>query len=218
MAKSAFNSEPIFWTTTQPHYNTADRERTKVIGGKKVREKFPQTGHVGSYDDKEKARGVRFLLMVRHDGHAVFHCLTNGAAHMDHTTPYGQYALRKARYLGWFTPGECPCALVSTGEINGETLVDQSIRSSNPCAPGSYSGQKPCKHALDEIHARREQNTAIQEEREASSKTKDDKMLEMQREMTDALIKATVKQHGGEIVDAPPVGPPPVRRGKKDDE
>lgn len=173
------NHEPIFWTSTQPNYSDKDRVKESMIDGKRVRERIPQRGHVGEYDNYTMAPGVRFIRVIRHDGHIVDSVLTNGAAHMDPHSAYGQYIQAQHRHFGWFGAGECPCALVASGRFSRECLVHPANRDAQPCEPGSYSGQKPCPHTVAELRARREQHNGLMAEKEASSKSKDDKLIEL---------------------------------------
>lgn len=213
------NQEPIFWVnSSSPQASNAERHRSIVDeNGRRRLEKHPQIGHVGPYDDYKTANGVRFYVMCRHDGNIVFHCLTNGAAHLDHNGPYGQYAMMKARYLGWFLPSECPCALVAAQTIEADTLVHAPNRTANPCKAGTYSYKNPCEHAVAEIAARRLLAKEIDDERRATMpKDVGDALPEAIREQTKTLIsvlgaKAEAEGVGLELPPPPADAP----KGKK---
>ena len=190
-----FDREPCFWTSPTPGYNTADRQRTFMKDGKRVTERFPQKGHAGDYDDpnRRKASGTRYIRVIDHYGNEIFHTLTNAAAHLDHTAPFGQYMLGKARAFGWFMPGQCPCALLSTGELHRDHLVDRSLMSATACQPGSYSYENQCPHSKAEQAARKAQNKAVQDEREARTKGDGMRQLEATELMTRTVGDAVAK-------------------------
>lgn len=193
MAQNPFqqydSSEPIFWTSTTPGYNTPDRERWIVVDGKRVKEKIPQRAHVGDHTARRLAPGAdkRWILMVRQDGHEGRVVMTNAAAHVDDSTGWAQDRRVKARFYGWYHPGMCPCALVATGELAPELVLDPDVRSAQPCKPGSYSISNRCPHSIAEQKARRAVHNAEQEERELKFKSKEDKVLEAMRSQTEAL-------------------------------
>lgn len=192
-------SEPIFWTSTQPNYSEKDRTRYRMENGKRIKEKIPQTGHIGTHEAYQKAAVRRFHEVVRHDGHMVFSVLTNGAAHLDVHGPYGQYIVGKRRSLGWFGMGECPCALVAANNFGVECLVDEKNRGARPCEPGTYSAAQPCPHAVAEIAARRAAHNAIMHEKEIAGKTDQNRLLEGQNKLIEMLAAQAVKD------DPPPV-------------
>lgn len=187
-----FEREPCFWTSTSPGYNTRDRQRTFMKDGKRVTERHPQRGHAGDYEDRRRAEGTRFVRLIDHHGHEIFHTLTNAAAHLDHTAPFGQYQMAKARALGWFMPGQCPCALLATGELTRDHIVSDEVRKGHACAPGSYNYENQCAHSKAERAARAAQNKAIQDERESKMKGTSQKHLEATQEMT-ATVAAAVE-------------------------
>lgn len=173
---------PIFWTTTEPNYNDKDRHKRYMKNGKRVVEKVPQSGHVGTYADKKRAPGVRFVTMVNSVGNTVSVVLTNGAGHMDPNTAYGQYVKRKARALCWFGIGECPCALIRTGEIHPDGFMTEAVRTGDPCPHGSFSGKDPdsmCPHAKAERDARQVEQARSEAERAEKMKGKEDRILEL---------------------------------------
>jgi len=156
--------------------------------GKMVTIKFPQRGHAGDYEDRRRAPGTRFLWMIDHHGFEFAHCLTNAAAHLDHTGPYGQHMMAKARHFGWYQPGQCPCALLTTGELTRHHIVSPDVRAGTACKPGSYSYEDPCPHSLAERKARQDQNKAVQDERESKMKNLATKGIEATQALTEKLV------------------------------
>ena len=187
---SEFEREPCFWTSTTPGYNTKDRQRSFMKDGKRVTEKFPQRGHAGDYEDRRRAPGDRFVRVVDHYGHEIFLTLTNAAAHLDPNAPFGQYMKGKARALGWFMPGACPCALLATGELRPDHIVAKPILGQQACAPKSYSYENQCPHSIAEREARRAQNKAMQDERELNMKGSDVRHLEATERLTEKIGEA----------------------------
>ena len=217
---AGFNETPIFWTTTQAGYNDQDRTRRYMRNGKRVIEKLPQSGHVGDYNERRPARGTRYAKMIDSAGNEIAHTLTNAAAHMDPHTGYGQYARTKARALGWYAIGECPCALIATGEINSDAFLVDEIRNgtAQPCVKGTYKGDhldSMCPHATAERNARVAAHSAHEADRAEKMKGKEDKIVEQQGEMLKYLAAAANKGLAPE--DLPP--PESKRaRSKKDEE
>lgn len=208
---SAMEEDPIFWTSTRPGYNDRDRERVYMKAGRRVREKIPQTGHIGEPRSKRKAPGLRFLYMIRHDGHEGAIVLTNAAAHLDPNTGWGQYQLMKARFLGWFASGDCPAALLGTGRLKPDHIVNKSIIGQLPCEQGTYDRDNPCKHTKLEQAARREQNAEDDRVMAIQYKDQGQKMLEAQAEQTKQIIEAN-RQGMRELAEAirgQPLPPPP---------
>lgn len=205
MNSNAFQREPIFWTSTIPGYNDSDRMRTFMRDGKRVTVRYPQRGHVGDYENKQKAPGDRFLWMIDHHGFEFAMVLTCAAAHLNAHDGYGQDRMRKARHFGWYMPGQCPCALMATGELSPDHIVDRSLIGQQPCEPGTYSFERRCKHSLSERAARAAQNKAIQDERELAMKPDAAKSVEATQALTEKLV---------ETVTAALATP---KRGKSDD-
>lgn len=185
-----FEREPCFWTSTTPGYNNRDRQRTFMKDGKKVTERFPQRGHAGDYEDRRRAQGTRYVRLIDHYGFEIFHTLTNAAAHLDPTAPFGQYQMAKARHFGWFQPGACPCALLTTGEMRPDHIVAREILKDQACPPGSYSYESPCKHSVAERAARQAANKAVQDERELKMKGQSVKHLEATQALTEKIGEA----------------------------
>lgn len=196
---------PIFWTTTEPNYNDRDRHKRYMKNGKRVVEKIPQSGHTGGYSDRKRAAGVRFVTMVNSAGNSVSVVLTNGAGHMDPNTAYGQYVKRKSRALAWFGIGECPCALIATGEVDPEGFHTEQARNGEPCKAGSFSGKDldgMCPHAKAEMLARQAAQTAHEADREEKMKGKEDKILELLSQQ--AVSSADREQRIVELLAAVP--------------
>jgi hypothetical protein len=181
--------EPIMWVNaSQANYRGA--ERSKMVNGRKVTERVPARGFDGDPDAKRPARGVRSVRLVRHEGHIVDMVLTNGAAHLDPNTEWGQYQKAKARFMGWFPLGSCPCALLTTGEMTADHMVDRATARELPCAPGSYSEQAPCKHALAEIDARRAQCLVDTKDREHTFRDAGERQIDAIGKQTEAIVQA----------------------------
>lgn len=192
--ENVFDREPIFWTTTKPGYNDRDRQRLRVEKGRRIVEKFPQTGHAGDYDNPVKARGVRFIYVVTNHGNEIPLVLTNGASHLDPNSGYGQYVKRKARFLGWIPTGACPVMLLISGELRPHHIVEQSLLHADPCGNDARRDRfHMCPHLEAEKKARLEQHKQDEAERLASYKDQGEKILEAQREQTAALVEALAK-------------------------
>lgn len=192
--RADFEREPIFWTTTKPGYNNADRQSERMVNGRRVIEKFPQHGHIGDYESPTKAPGVRFVYMITHVGHEIPMVLTCGASHLDPNNPFGKYQLQKARFLGWFPPEACVLALLTNGDLHENHIVEASLLASDlaPCRyeQGRYSRFDMCEHSLAEKMARRMRHNIDEAERLASYKDSGEKMIEAQREQTEKLVAA----------------------------
>lgn len=182
--------EPIFWTSTNAGANQRERERVRFEGGEKIVERVPQRGHQGDYEDKRPAKGVRSVRVVRIDGHSVDHHLTTAAAMLDPTTSMGQYQVAKMRHLGWFPIGRCPCALLTTGELQAGHIVDQKVAKDRPCDPGTYNEKKPCKHSLAEQLARQSLHGTKEAKRMAGFKDPTAQLVESSQAQTAAIVGA----------------------------
>lgn len=194
---SEFEREPIFWTSTRPGYNQRDREIVRFENGRRIVEKVPQRGHQGDYEQRRtdvRCARARWLHVVTHHGNWIRMVLTSAAAHMDPNTEWGQYQRAKARHFGWFPLWSCPIALLATGELKPEQLVDQSLVGAAPCAVGSYSEKQPCPHCLAETDARRARHAADEAERFKNYKDAGEKTIEANRadmrEQTAAITTA----------------------------
>lgn len=205
--------EPVFWTSTLPGYNDRDRTRVRFEAGKKIVERIPQRGHMGDYENRRPARGVRSVRTVRHDGHVIDHVLTCGAAHLDHTTSYGQYQQAKGRHFGWYPLASCPIALLAIGSIQRDHFHDQSLLGDQPCPPGSCSEKSPCKHALAELEARRKTRAIEAADLQARFRDPAEKMVDAQREQTTALTN-TIREVLAKASESARPEPPPPRAPK----
>lgn len=184
--------EPIFWTSTQPGYNNADRESVRIgEDGELVKERFPQRGHDGDYDNKQPARrGTRFINMVNHGGHTVAVVLTSAAAALDPQTSFGQSQLAMVRFHGWYQPGECPIALVFGGTMGRNTILSKGILDDRPCEPGTYGDDRPCVHSLLEKKTRMERHEKKELARENAYKDPTARMIDASKEENARLIAA----------------------------
>ncbi len=200
MQHKPFHREPCFWTTTVPGYNTADRQKTVMRNGKAVTLKFPQRGHAGDYEDRQRAPGERFVWMIDHHGFESAIVLTNAAAHLNSNDGYGQHVRAKARHFGWYMPGQCPCALLTTGELTPDHIVSDEVRSGTPCPPGSYNYERRCKHSVMEHKARQAQNKAVQDEREALMKSAATRSVEATQALTEKLVESVTAALGDRVV------------------
>lgn len=209
--------EPVFWTSTLPGYNDRDRQKVRFENGKKIVERIPQRGHMGDYENRRPARGTRSIRTVRHDGHVIDHVLTSGAAHLDPTTPQGQYQLAKGRHFGWYPIGSCPLAMLAIGNVQKDHFHDQTLLADQPCPPGSCNENKPCKHALAELEARRKTRAVEAAELQARFRDPAEKMVDAQREQTAALtstIREVLAKASGADGKTEPSAPAP--RAPKD--
>jgi hypothetical protein len=219
-----FEREPIFWTSTKPGYNDKDRTRVRFENGKRIVERVPQRGHQGDYENRRPARGIRSVRVVRHDGHVVDSVLTSGAAHLDHSTPQGQYIQAKWRHFGWFPLGSCPLAMMLSGQIQRDHLHmlqhNPAFADLTPCAHGVAKESDPCPHALAELEARRASRRADAKQVEATFADREQRLLDAQRDnnrelgqiIADAIVRS---QQAGQIHPAlsaePPLDPEPVK-------
>lgn len=178
--------EACFWLTTSEDPNR-ERNRIRMVAGRKVTEKLPQHGHDGDYENKRKARGRRYIMVVRHEGHTVPLLLTNAAAHLQHG-PYAQYQLGKARHLGWYPMGACPCALFLSQELTADQVVSPEVKTGTPCEPGTHNSERPCKHDIAERKARTEAWNSDQASRMSGFRDADEKNHAAQRELNKELV------------------------------
>lgn len=191
-----FHREPTFYTTTnseQIGYNKPDRESVVIRDGQAVRERHPQAGHQGDYDEVHRmpGEGYRWITVVKSDGSVVNYVLTNGAADMNPNSEYALDRKQKARFHGWFRLGLCPVALLGAGEMHRGHFADRSLLDAQPCQPGAYSLDSPCKHARAEIEARRAKHAAVEAE---SAAAYENKQAAAQRAQTDAIVAAQQQQ------------------------
>lgn len=225
------NREPIFWTTTGVDYNKFDRERPSFADGEPRIERFPQTGHIGDYENKVVAQGQRFVWVCRGDGNVVALVMTNAAAHLDTNTAFATWQRRKCYALGWFAAAGCVAKLVQTGELGRKQLAAPLERDVVPCE-GGHSLHEPCAHTAREIDARRARNKSHNDARMAKFKTEADALLEETRKTnahladantqsaeTNARMADALELLAQRLAPAPapaaPAADPPKRRGDK---
>lgn len=185
-----FAQEPVFWTSTVPNYNDADRNVRYVRDGQVVHERVPQGGHLGSYDDKRPHPGRNWFRFLTHTGNVVALRPVNGAAHYDLNTGYAQMELARCNAQGWLHYGRCPISLVQSGEIAAGHIAAASILEDRPCPPNSHDETNPCPHMLAEDRARKERNAKVEREREAMYKSEEAKRLEEQSKTQNATLAA----------------------------
>lgn len=210
---NAMKREPIFWlTTSDPRNGAAERERVIMVDGEPRVEKIPQHGHQGDYENRSRAPGVRYIKVVRHEGHTVALLLTNAAAHLDPTTGYGNYMRSKARALGWYPEGACPLALLAAGEISANQLASEELRApkAQACAARTSNQANPCKHDLAERAARAVKWGKKQRERAAAFATDADRYAKELREANKEMVVDVANAVAAKLVDA--VRPPPDAR------
>lgn len=199
-------ADPILWV------GKAQRTRRIVVDGEQRTERIPQRGHAGNsdYDEPKLAPGKRWELYVKGDGNACRVPLTNAAAHLDDTTPYGQMVRAKARFLGWYPLGSCPCALVLTGELRANHFASKEVARSEPCRPRTYSVEDPCPHALAEQEARQAAHSLVDAKRCKNVQADVERLLSAQKEQTKEIVSG-LRDAVLDIATAmrPPPPPPP---------
>lgn len=198
MPRSGIRREPCFWLSTSEAGNgIAERTRTRMVNGRRVTEKVPQHGHDGDYETKMKAKGQRFVYMIRHEGHEISCVMTNAAAHLDPSGPYGNYVRRKARFLGWYPSGTCPCAHRLSGALQDHHIVSTEVREAvakgEACA-NQANRLNPCKHDLAERAVRTVQWNADHLERLSAFRSEAEKVAAEQRAMNADLLKEMAMQ------------------------
>ncbi len=207
-------ADPILWV------GKVQRTRRIVVNGEQRTERLPQRGHAGNsdYDNPTIAPGKRWERYIKACGTDARVVLTNAAAHVDDTTPYGMMIRAKARFLGWFPVGSCPRALLYTGELRPNQIVDKSILTQEACKPRSYSVDEPCQHSIAEMEARRAVYSAADAKRCVSMQPDVERLLGAQKEQTKDLINGlrdAVADIATSMRDAatPPAAPAP--KGKQ---
>lgn len=189
--------ESILWNTTASAGGNRGATRVSDRNGRKVIERVPARGHQGDYENRRPARGTRFIDILCHDGHEISMTLTNGAAHLDPSTPYGQYQMAKARFYGWIPMDSCPVAMLITGQLKKGQFCDESVASGSPCQHGTFSRTSPCKHYLAERIARRDRNKQENDEREHNYRSESDKLVDASHAQTEKIVDALTKSLGG---------------------
>lgn len=214
MPPTPMKREPIFWlTTSDPRNGAAERERVRVgEDGEMIVEKVPQHGHVGDYENRVRAPGMRCALVVRHEGHTVELLLTNAAAHLDPSGPYGNYQRAKARKLGWYLAGTCPVAMLASGELSRTQVACEENRSpkATACPPKSCSKAEPCKHDLAERAARTVRWNKKQAERLAGFRSDAERYAEQVAKSNKELVVDVANAVAAKVASA--VQPPAEAR------
>lgn len=188
------SQDPCYWipaTSTMPIH--IPRKRGHV--GPAV-ERTPSRGVLGVHDAQRPAPGIRSVRVVRHDGHVVDSCLTNGAAHLEPSLNnlgmYGQYMRAKWRALGWFPLGTCPLTQLAAGNLFAESFFDQSLLEQKPCT-AKHDARNPCPHAQAELAARRAVQVEETRQIDARFVDKTEQLIDVQREGNHALVDAITK-------------------------
>lgn len=197
-------SEPIFWLTTKQ--GDADKFRTMYRRdpdtGKMIIEKHPQHGHEGPYDGpRHKARGVRYIYYVRHEGHEIALVMTNAAAHLDHETSWGNYQRRKAQHFGWYAVGQCPVALIGAGQMERDKFMSPETRNGTACVPSvvaTLSRFSLCPHDIAERAARKKAWDEVQRELAARYRSQAEEHLEELRKQNRLLTAKLERDIGGD--------------------
>jgi len=169
----------------------------RVVNGKRIVEKIPRTAQ----DPRRPgARLRRWVRMLDSYGNDVFAVLTTAAAE---AVPEGKYAntqRRKFRKHGWFPFGQCPIALLSTGQLRKSALLTQWKDGERPCDPNKCDGEHPCKHAVAEQVARQDVNRVNDAAQADAWKSGEMKMAEANhaamQEQTKAITEALTNKLG----------------------
>lgn len=174
---STAGTEPILWQSTKLAQNDADRQ-TIVANpdGTTTVIRHPQHGHIGSYENRQRVAGSRYANVLTNVGNIVPLVMTNAAADTNSAGQYGQMMRAKAKYLGWFSPGMCPIALIAVGELDpAKVFAKGLLEERTPCERGTHDEARPCPHTLAEIRARRSAHEADQKRRAEEYKSESDK-------------------------------------------
>lgn len=206
-------ADPILWV------GKTQRTRRIVVDGEARTERIPQRGHAGNsdYDAPTLAPGKRWELYVKGDGNAMRVPLTNAAAHLDDSTPYGQMIRAKARFLGWYPLGSCPCALLLTGELRANHFADKSVLNAEACKPRTYNVEEPCPHALAEQKARQEAHARADAKRCRNVQPDVERLLAAQKDQTKEIVSGlrdAVVEIAGAMRGGADAAPP--KRGKSE--
>jgi len=182
-------SEPILWAKRGSHIN---RKRV-VVDGEVRFERVPQIGHSGDQNDPRRARGKRWEKYVQNDGAVLRVPVTNAAAHLDDTTAYAAMIRSKARHLGWFLAGTCPCAMLASGDLHQSHVADKSLLTDTACPPRTYNEDKPCPHVEREIKARADRHKRLMDKVAKDHVPEVEKLLAGQKEQTTEIAQAVAE-------------------------
>ena len=180
-------------------------KRRKVIdeNGKSRWERLPSS-----------AGRKRHRAILRDDGHVVNQTLTSHSANLDMESSQPRFYKRKSSRLGWIPAKDCPVVLAMSGVIKPAHLCEEvrtALKNGDACQPGTYSEAEPCCHFNMEKTARRAEREEDNKKREAAHKSKDEQMLQAQRD-TQASIGDAMRQMTEVIAKQAP-----KRRGKSGD-
>lgn len=162
-------------------------KRRKVIdeNGKSRWERLPSS-----------AGRKRHRVVLRDDGHVVNQTLTSHSANLDMEGSQPRFYKRKSSQLGWIPAKDCPVVLAMSGVINPNFLckeVREALKNGEACQHGTFSEAEPCKHFDIERDARRAERFEDNRKREAAHRSKDEQMLQAQRD-TQASISDAMRQ------------------------
>lgn len=178
-------AEAILWG------NIAKRDHERVVGGRRIVEKVPQTATFGDYDSP-KAAPRRWRAVIDANGNDVRVVITTAASDIDVDGPYARRMRLKWRYHGWFEKAACPVALYLNGDLYENHLVSEKVLADatdrRACPPGAHSDANPCPHTVAEMETRRTLSAAKDVERQKNFKTETEKLLEGQARNNDQLL------------------------------
>lgn len=189
-------TEPILWQSTKLSANDADRQTivTNPDGTTKVI-RHPQHGHIGSYENRQRAFGMRYANVLHHNGNVVPLVLTNAAADTNSGGEYGNLMRAKALHHGWFSPSQCPIALLANAQLDPKLVRAKALlQERTPCDRASYDESNPCVHTRAEQDARRAQHDAEQRRKADENKSEADKALAEANSNTAKLLEQVVAQ------------------------
>ena len=202
-------SEPILWADKaaplrrQParRFNADTGQMEDAFDeetGQRLFEKIPQRGHVGGDADNPIAsRHARWMHVLRHDGHVVRMVMTCAAADLDMASLWTQERRAKARFFGWIPVGQCPLAMLLTGDIQKGQLIAKENRGAAPCAHGSYGETKPCVHYRAEEAARKELQRKKTAQADKRNQSEADRLVASQADQTKEIVGAITEALGG---------------------
>lgn len=153
---------------------------TKIVAGRRVVERIPQTASFGTYDSPTQAP-PRWRKVIDSYGNELRVPMTTAAADLDTEGGYGRLQRSKWRHFGWYEVGHCPCAMFMNNELGRNHFVSQEVLASalagKACQPGTYSVSAPCEHSIAEMEARRNLNVQENNERMRAFQSESDKII-----------------------------------------
>lgn len=187
-----------FQTPDQIHWCTGKTpKRSKVIGNRKIVEKFP---------------AMPYRMMIDQQGNPIACPLTDGAGTTKPTEEQVERKLRRLEAKGFFAQYMCPIATRSPGFARKDTRLTEVVRGDQPCAthvdhdgnPKAVQGVM-CKHVKAEMKARRKANTEAGKAFAHTFKSDAVRMMEAmgakKDEPVDDLLAAIDEQAGPPVKD-----------------